>query len=138
MTELRTVRTLAHAAAVRIVRAAVAEATAERAPVTVAVVDASGTLLAFEKMDGTGSFSARFAIAKAVTAATFGQPTADMEALFEGRPAFTSTFLSKGDWFVSRGGAPVIVDGEVVGAVGISGNSAEVEDALARRIAAAG
>jgi glc operon protein GlcG len=138
LTELRTTRTLAHAAAIRIVRAAVAEATADGAPVTVAVVDPSGTLLAFEKMDGTGSFSARFAIAKAITAATFGRPSGDMEPLFDGRPGFTGTFLTKGEWFVSRGGAPVIVDGEVVGAIGVSGNSAEVEDALARRLATAG
>jgi glc operon protein GlcG len=138
LTELRTTRTLAHAAATRIVREAVAAATADGAPVTVAVVDASGTLLAFEKMDGTGAFSARFAIAKAVTSVTFGRPSGDMESLFDGRPGFTAGFVNKGDWLISRGGAPVIVDGETVGAVGISGNSAEVEDALARRLAAAG
>ena len=135
MTELRTTRTLALAAAVRLVRAAVAEASADDAPVTVAVVDAAGTLLAFEKMDGTAAFSARFAIAKATTSAAFGRPSGDMESLFDGRPGFTAGFVNKGDWLISRGGAPVIVDGEVVGAIGISGNSAEVEDDLARRLA---
>lgn len=100
-----------------------------------AVVDHAGELLAFERTDGAPAFSARFAISKAVTAAAFGRATGDMEELFEGRHAFAVGFLPQGPWFVARGGAPVLVDGECVGAVGISGNSAEHEDALARRLA---
>lgn len=110
-------------------------AIADGAPLAVAVVDAAGTLLAFERSDGAPAFSARFAVSKAVTAAAFGRPTGDMEAMFEGRHAFAAGFLQQGPWFVARGGAPILVDGECVGAVGISGNSAEHEDALARRLA---
>lgn len=134
--EVRATSSITSAAASAIVRAAVAEATQHGAPVTVAVVGPGGELLAFERMDGTADFSTRFAIAKATTSAAFGRPTADMEELFEGRHAFAVGFLAKGDWMVARGGAPVLVDGAVVGAVGISGNSAEVEDDLARRLAA--
>jgi uncharacterized protein GlcG (DUF336 family) len=100
------------------------------------VVDATGELLAFERTDGAPAFSVRFAISKAVTAAAFGRPTGDMEPMFEGRPAFAAGFLPQGPWFVARGGAPILVDGECVGAIGISGNSAEHEDDLARRLAA--
>ena len=56
--------------------------------------------------------------------------------MFEGRPAFAAGFLPQGPWFVARGGAPILVDGECVGAIGISGNSGEHEDELARRLAA--
>ena len=129
--EVRTAHVLTYESAAQLVRDAVAHGT----PVSVAVVDPSGTLLAFARMDGAPAFSARFAVAKATTAAAFGRPTGDMESLFEGRPGFTAGFVTKGDWLISRGGAPVIVDGETVGGIGISGNTAEAEDALARRLA---
>jgi glc operon protein GlcG len=114
----------------------VARAVTMGSPLAVAVVDPSGELLAFRRTDGAPAFSARFAIAKARTSAAFGRPTADMEPMFDGRHAFATGFLPQGPWFVSRGGAPILVDGECVGAIGISGNSAEHEDALARELAA--
>ena len=130
--ETRTSRSITSAAASELVRRAVAIGK----PVSIAVVDPSGELLAFERMDGAPAFSARLAIAKARTAAAFGRPTADMESLFEGRDWFGAGFLPLGPWFVSKGGAPILVDGECVGAVGLSGNTAEHEDALARELAA--
>ena len=99
------------------------------------MVDATGELLAFERTDGAPAFSVRFALSKAVTAAAFGRPTGDMEPMFEGRPAFAAGFLPQGPWFVARGGAPILVDGECVGAIGMSGNTAAHEDALARELA---
>lgn len=129
--ETRASRSITSAAASDLVRRAVATGT----PISVAVVDPNGELLAFERMDGAPAFSARLAIAKARTAAAFGRPTADMESLFEGRDWFGAGFLPLGPWFVSKGGAPILVDGECVGAVGMSGNTAEHEDALARELA---
>ena len=129
--EVRTTRSITSAAASELVRRAVAEGV----PVSVAVVDPAGELLAFERVDGAPAFSARLAIAKARTAAAFGRPTADMESLFEGRDWFGAGFLPQGPWFVSKGGAPLLVDGECVGGIGLSGNTAEHEDALARELA---
>lgn len=130
--DLRTSRSITSAAAAELVQRAVDKG----APVSVAVVDPSGELLAFRRMDGAPAFSARLAIAKARTAAAFGRPTADMESLFEGREGFAAGFLPQGPWFVSKGGAPILVDGECVGAVGLSGNTAAHEDAVARELAA--
>jgi uncharacterized protein GlcG (DUF336 family) len=130
--ETRSSRSITSAAAAELVE----QAKAKGVPVSVAVVDPSGELLAFHRMDGAPAFSARLAIAKARTAAAFGRPTADMESLFDGRDWFGAGFLPLGPWFVSKGGAPILVDGECVGAVGLSGNTAEHEDAVAREIAA--
>ena len=132
MVDVRTSRSITSSAASELVRRAVATGV----PVSVAVVDPAGELLAFERVDGAPAFSARLAIAKARTAAAFGRPTADMESLFDGREGFAAGFLPLGPWFVSKGGAPIFVDGECVGAIGLSGNTAEHEDALARDLAA--
>jgi glc operon protein GlcG len=129
--ETRSSRSITAAAAAELVERAVS--TGE--PLSVAVVDPGGELLAFRRMDGAPAFSARFAIAKARTAAAFARPTADMELLFEGRDAFATGFLPLGPWFVGKGGAPFLVEGECVGAIGLSGNTAEHEDALARELA---
>ena len=47
----------------------------------------------------------RHAISKALTSATFGRPTADMESLIADRPGFAAGFLPQGPWFIARGGA---------------------------------
>ena len=133
--DLRTTRTLTFGAASELVGSAVAAALEHGTPISVAVVDAGGTLLSFARMDGAPAFSAGLAVAKARTSATFGRATSDMEELVAERPSFAVGFLGHGDWYVGRGGAPIIVDGECVGAIGVSGNTAEVEDGLAKRLA---
>jgi glc operon protein GlcG len=136
--ELRTTHSITFAAASELVASGVAEASEHRTPLSIAVVDPQGTLLAFARMDGAPAFSARLAVSKALTAATFGRPTADMDSLIADRPGFAAGFLPQGPWFIARGGAPIIVDRETVGAVGVSGNTADVEDDLARKLAAGG
>lgn len=136
--ELRTTHALTYGAAAQLVGQGVAEATEHHTPLSIAVVDPQGTLLAFARMDGAPAFSARLAISKALTSATFGRPTADMDSLIADRPGFAAGFLPQGPWFIARGGAPIIVDDETVGAVGVSGNTAEVEDGLARKLASGG
>ena len=128
--DVRTTRTLTAAAAADIVQQAI-----QHGPISVAVVDPNGELLAFQRTDDAPAFSVRLAIAKARTAAAFGRPTADMESLFDGRDWFGAGFLPLGPWFVSKGGAPIMVDGECVGAIGASGNTAAHEDALVRELA---
>jgi uncharacterized protein GlcG (DUF336 family) len=88
-------------------------------PVSIAVVDAGGALLAFKRMDGARAHTIELATQKARTAAVVGVPTAAIQAA--GRD-------------ISSGGVPILVDEQCVGAIGVSGAVAE-EDV---RIACAG
>jgi uncharacterized protein GlcG (DUF336 family) len=123
-------------AARRLVQEVVTAAAAESVALTVAVVDGAGTLIAFERMDRAPRFSAQLAVAKARTAATFDNPTSVLEASFRDRAVFANAFASQGGWYFGRGGFPVRVDGELVGGIGVSGETAEREEELARRAAA--
>src|SRR5260370_36096296 len=87
------------------------------APSAIAVVDPPGDLLAFQRMDGVRPASADLAIQKARTAARLQRPTAEIEDnINQGRTAFVTARI-----MALRGGMPVRVDGEVVGAVGVAG-----------------
>ena len=126
---------ITHHAARRLVDDVIAGADGAQAAVTVAVVDNSGVLVAFDRMDGAPRFSAQIAIAKAQTAATFGNATSSMEELFRDRPVFANSFGQLGGWYFGRGGFPIVVDGAVVGGIGVSGERAEREEELASRAA---
>ncbi len=92
---------------------------AERA--AIAVVDPAGDLLAFQRMDDVRSASADLAIQKPRTAAPLPRPTAEIEDnINQGRTALVTARI-----MALRGGMPVRVDGEVVGAVGVAGLSNE-------------
>jgi uncharacterized protein GlcG (DUF336 family) len=126
---------ISHQAARRLVDDVIAGATAAGAAVTVAVVDNSGVLVAFERMDGAPRFSAQIAIAKAHTAATFGNATSSMEATFRERPVFANSFAQLGGWYFGRGGFPIVVGDDLVGGIGVSGERAEREEELASQAA---
>jgi len=80
------------------------------APSAIAVVDAAGDLLAFQRMDGVRPASTDLAIAKARTAARLRRPTAEIEDdINQGRTAFVTA-----DIMALRGGMPIRVNGEVV------------------------
>ena len=87
-------------------------------------------------MDGAPTFSAGLAQSKAVSSVTFGRATSEFESAISGRPVFAIGLLQHGSWYAGRGGAPIVVDGQVVGAVGVSGNTGEREDELAKEAAA--
>jgi uncharacterized protein GlcG (DUF336 family) len=105
---------------------------------SIAVVDDAGVLLAFQRMTGAPRFSADFAIAKARTAAAFGTETSRLEDLYADRPVFAHSFVAQGNYFLGRGGVPIVVGGAVVGAVGVSGADAHGEEDVARRAAERG
>src|SRR4029077_11454233 len=99
----------------------------------IAVGDPAGDLLAFQRMDGVRPASADLAIEKARTAARLQRPTAEIEDnINRGRTAFVTA-----DIMALRGGMPVRVNGEVVGAVGIAGLSKETDVGIATTAAAA-
>jgi glc operon protein GlcG len=95
-------------------------------------VDPAGDLLAFQRMDGVRPASADLAIEKARTAARLQRPTAEIEDnINRGRTAFVTAGIA-----ALRGGVPIRVNGEVVGAVGVAGLSKENDTETANTAAA--
>jgi len=102
----------------RIMDAAIAEAKKHRWAVAIAIVDDGGHLLRFVRLDGTPPVSSHIGPEKARSAALGRRETKLYEDMInQGRTAFLSAPLAG----MLEGGVPVIVDGQVVGAVGVSG-----------------
>lgn len=90
-------------------------------PMCIAVVDESGNLIAFERMDGGKITSVTIAQDKAFTAAAARKATHDYnKACVPGNLAFGIHTALGGRLCVVGGGLPVLVDGEVVGGIGLS------------------
>lgn len=90
-------------------------------PMCIAVVDESGQLVAFERMDGGKVTSTTIAIDKAFTAAAAKKPTHEYGASSQpGAPAYGINSAIGGRLMVVGGGIPLVVDGEVVGGIGVS------------------
>jgi glc operon protein GlcG len=105
--------------------------------VNIAVVDDGGHLLAFARMDGARPASGYTAITKAVTAATFRQETGPLPP--KGEPDVllnlslqNAAASSGGKLTTLKGGVPVIVDGQVIGAVGVGGGTGEQDAEVAK------
>jgi len=94
--------------------------------VTVVVVDAGGHLVALRRMDGAGFPTVEIARDKALTAAGFGADTAQLAQIMGQMPAFASGIQISQGWLrFAGGGVPIRRDGQLLGAIGISGSSAE-------------
>ena len=91
----------------------------------IAVVDEGGNLMALERLDGTFAMGATISIGKARTAVLFKKPTRFFEELInKGRTAMTAV-----DGFTPLiGGIPIVIDGQVVGGVGVSGAASAAQD----------
>ena len=114
----------------KIAAAAEAEALANNWAVTIAVVDDGGHLLALQRMDGCAPASAHIAPAKAKTAAVGRRETKIYEDIINnGRTAFLSAPFIDG---MLEGGVPVVVDGQVIGAVGVSGVKSDQDAQVAK------
>jgi glc operon protein GlcG len=112
--------TLDQAGAQTVLQGARESAQQRNAPSAIAVVDPAGDLLAFQRMDGVRPASADLAIEKA-TAARLQRSTAEIEDnINRGRTAFVTAGSA-----ALRGGVPIRVNGEVVGAVGVASLSKE-------------
>lgn len=117
---------LSHDDVVLILNAARAEAQKNSWAVSIAVVDDGGHLLGHYRLDGAAPMSARMAAAKARTSALGRRETLVYEDMInKGRTAFLSAPDLDG---LLEGGVPIVVSGQVVGAVGVSGVKS-VEDA---------
>ncbi len=128
-------KTLSLAGARAVAEAAAAEAGKRHAGGAIAVVDDGGHLLFLERLDRTFPAAAAVATEKARTAATFRRPTRDFEkAIANGR----SSLLGVSVMTPLQGGVPLVVEGHVVGAIGVSGaSSAQEDDDIAAAAAAA-
>src|SRR5712691_2222132 len=91
----------------------------------IAVVDEGGNLMALERLDGTFAMGATISVGKARTAVLFKKPTRFFEELInKGRTAMTAV-----DGFTPLiGGIPIMIDGQVVGGVGVSGAASAAQD----------
>lgn len=117
-----------------ILAAAEAEAVKNKWTVAIAVVDESGTLIAFHKIDETQLGSVDIAIGKARTAARMKRPTKALEdAVAGGR----TVMLAVDGITPLEGGVPVMLDGRVIGAVGVSGVTSQQDAQVAQAGAAA-
>ena len=120
----------------KVIAAAEAEAVKNRVGCNVAVVDDGGNLIAFHRIDPTFPAGARVSIGKARTAALFRQPTKNFEDVItqKGR----TSMIALDDFTPLQGGVPIIVGGQTVGDVGVSGaSSADQHEQFAKAGAAA-
>jgi glc operon protein GlcG len=125
------------AGAEAVLEAAKKKATALGLKCNIAVVDDGGHLLSFARMDGARPASGAIALTKAVSAATFRQETGTLPA--KGEPDLllslsiqNAAAAGGGKITTLKGGAPIVVDGQVIGAVGVGGGTGEQDAEVAR------
>jgi uncharacterized protein GlcG (DUF336 family) len=98
----------------------------------IAVVDEGSNLVAFARMDGAWLGSIDIAQNKAYTARAFDMPTIDLAPLAQpGGPLYGIEASNHGLVIVFAGGIPLLSDGRVVGAIGVSGGAVEQDQAVA-------
>lgn len=112
---------LTHEGALKLLNAAVKKAEEMNQPQCVAVVDDGGHLLAFVRMDGAKVLSIDSSTRKAVTAASSRVPTAGVSKENELKLALATD----GRLTNLKGGLPIIIDGHVVGGIGVGSGTGE-------------
>jgi len=132
--ELAVKKVLSLSAAMKIAAAAAqAEAARRGATVVIAVVDDGGNLIVLHRLDDTQVASVDVGIGKARTAAIFRRPSKEFEdQIRSGRVAA----LALPGATPLQGGLPITVDGKVVGAIGVSGNTPQEDEDIAKAGAA--
>ncbi len=118
-------------AAAEAVAAAVARADTLGIKINAAVVDRGGNLLAFQRMNGAFLHSIDIAIDKAYTAASFGFPTHQWMDEIRDVPQMREGIVHRDRLVIFGGGLPLIKDGKVIGAIGVSGGSEEQDQLCA-------
>ncbi|TVP94438.1 MAG: heme-binding protein [Planctomycetaceae bacterium] len=108
------------ATAKKVMAAAEAEAKRQSWPVAIAIVDTHGVLVLFQRMDNTQYGSVQVAIEKASTAALFRRETKVFQDLL-GEGGSSLRLLKLPAALPLEGGIPILVDGKVIGAIGVSG-----------------
>jgi len=96
--------------------------------VAIAIVDANGSLIMFQKLDETQHGSVAVSQGKARTAANFKRPTKALEEMIVGGK---TAFLAVDGVVPLQGGVPVVVEGKVIGAIGVSGVTSVQDEQVA-------
>jgi glc operon protein GlcG len=133
VTLVRTAFKLTRSGALQVVHAAVEAASAMSVPQCIAVVDEGCNLLAFVRMDGGRVLSIESATRKAMTAAATGRPSAMLPD--DRAPALAAA--TDGRMTNLKGGLPLLVEGQVVGGVGVGSGTGEQDLAVAEAAVAA-
>lgn len=127
---------LTHEGAQTMVAAAIAKARAAGIAISCAVVDAGGHLIALERMDGGRFHTLHSATTKAVCAASNKRPTTAKGAVGQDLDVTHALGLALAAgperWTAMEGGAPVIVAGDCIGGIGVSGGDFATDERIAR------
>jgi glc operon protein GlcG len=110
------------------VAAAVAEARRLQTTGAIAVVDAGGFVVALERIDGTFAVASEISIGKARTAAIFGKPTREFEEIVKAGRTPMLALADRVGMTPLQGGVPILVGGQVAGAIGVSGAASAQQD----------
>jgi glc operon protein GlcG len=130
---MRTIGTIDYSEVIRTIELIVEKASQMRKAIAVAVADPHGELIAFARMDGVPLPSITIAINKAVTAARARKPTQEIgDKVRHPEKGYDIAYHGDSRFVGWGGGIPVRRNGEVVGAVGVSGLSANEDVSLAK------
>jgi uncharacterized protein GlcG (DUF336 family) len=119
---------ITHETAKKVATAALATAVRNKWPVAVAVVDNHGFLVYYERLDDTQTSGPSIAVEKARTAAMFRRPSRS----FDERSKTQVSVLGMPGATPITGGLPIVVDGKIVGGIGVSGMSADQDEQVAQ------
>lgn len=129
------------AGARKMMATAMARAEASTIPISVAITDAGGHLIMLERMDGGRFHTVHSSMTKAVCAASNKRPTTTQGAQGQALDTLHALGLALAAgperWTAMEGGYPILIDGECVGGIGVSGGTWEFDDATARAALAA-
>jgi len=115
----------------KIAASAITEARKNNWTMAVAVVDTGGNLVYFEKMDGTQTGSVRVAISKGRSAVLFKRPTKAFQDMVAAGGEGLRILRLEGAVPV-EGGLPLLMDGKIVGAIGVSGGTSQQDGLVAK------
>ena len=129
-------RRLTLAGARQMMAAAISLADAEHIAITVAIVDAGGHVVLLERMDGGRFHTVHSSTTKAVCAASNKRPTtskgAQAQSLDISHAIGLALAAGPERWTAMEGGYPIIVEGECIGGIGVSGGNWDFDDRAAR------
>jgi uncharacterized protein GlcG (DUF336 family) len=128
---------ITQAAADKLIEAANAKALEIGVNMVIAVVDESGALKAFRRMDGAPQLSIEIATNKAYTAAAYGFPTHGWFDFIKNDPPLLHGIVHTPRLVVFGGGYPIAEDGQTIGGIGISGGHYEQDMVVAEAALAA-
>jgi uncharacterized protein GlcG (DUF336 family) len=124
------------AGARKMMATAIGLAEEQRIAIAVAIADAGGHLILLERMDGGRFHTVHSSTTKAVCAASNKRPTTSQGAQAQALDTVHAIGLALAAgperWTAMEGGYPIIVDGECIGGIGVSGGSWEADDRIAR------